>query len=112
MPEEFLPSNVQNLLQGALDQAEALQKRIAAGEDIGEQELTTLASLLATQMEQVRSQLEAVFGPIDPDALRARMKDALSPEEYEEWLIGENERLKLKAQHSSEIQLNPYGSTE
>ncbi len=88
--------NVLGLLQGALSQAEAIQVRIAAGEEVTERELNDLAHLLATQMEEVRVKLESEFGPIDPDALDAQMKQDLSPEDYSEWAAGERERLQFK----------------
>jgi multidrug efflux pump subunit AcrA (membrane-fusion protein) len=102
MPEESTRAEMSDLLQGALAQAEALQARIESGEEIEEKELTALARMLATQMEEVRGKLESAFGPIDPDVLRARMKIDLSPEEFEEWEAGEQERVHFRNEFAKE----------
>ena len=102
MPEEPLADTMGKLLQDAIVQAEALQARMEAGEEIDEEEITMLARLLATQMEEARSMLESVCGPVDPEELKANLKATLSPEEYQEWLEGEEERLKFRAEYAAE----------
>ena len=100
MSDPTSEKNFGGVLEKALAEAEALQARIEAGEAIAEEEIQQLARLLATQMEEARSLLESVVGPVDPEALKAHLKVKLSPEEYEQWLAGEEERLKFQAENT------------
>ncbi|MDR3690667.1 MAG: hypothetical protein P4L46_14915 [Fimbriimonas sp.] len=95
-------SEIQELLAGALQQAEKLQARIEAGEEIDEKELTALSRVIATQIEEVRSRLEAALGPIDGEALRERLQTNLTPEEFAEWEAGEAERRKFRDEFALE----------
>jgi phytoene/squalene synthetase len=98
MPKDTVESNLEGVLQEALSRAELLKKRIEAGEDIDETEIQAIARLIATQMEEARSMLEKVVGPVDHEQLKANLKAKLSPREYEEWLAAEEERRKFQSE--------------
>jgi len=98
MADKPIDPNLEGVLQDALAGAEALKSRIEAGEDIDEKELTTIARLIATQMEEARAMLESLVGPVDHEALKANLKAKLSPIEYAEWLASEEDRLKFRSE--------------
>lgn len=102
MADENLADDLTSNLSAAKSTLEFLQARIMAGEEVDEKELTMLARMIATQIEEVRSRLEEAVGGRDPEELREAMKQRLSPEEYAEWLAGERERLEFREEFQRE----------
>ncbi len=72
--------------------AESLSRRVHAGEDVDLDEYRLLAQRLAEQLEAARTQLERIVGPVDPEALNAKLQAKLSDEEYEHWVEFEKKR--------------------
>jgi hypothetical protein len=98
MAENELSKELESGLDDALKAMEEIQRRIEGGEEIDEKELLMLSRLVATRIEHVRMALEAAVGPIDPEVIKRQMKERLSPEEYQEWLITEEQRKTFREQ--------------
>jgi hypothetical protein len=102
MPEDNRIDEAGSLIRKTNEDAEALKRRLEAGEDIDEKELVALARKLATQIETARAMLEEAVGPIDPEVMRAEMKSRLSPEEFAEWEATEAERRAFREEVKKE----------
>ena len=83
MPE---PADViKDLLHSATQDAEALQSRLEAGEDVPDEELNSIARSVAERIEEANRMLKEMIGPIDTALLREKMVENMTPEEFEEW---------------------------
>src|SRR5690348_1232313 len=73
------------LLEKATQDAEALQKRLEAGEDVTDDEMTAIAKGVAEAIEAANARLRDMLGPIDTALLREKMVERMTPEEFEAW---------------------------
>ncbi len=62
-----------------------MSARLEAGEDVSEEEMTTIARLVAEAVEEANAKLREMVGPLDSALLREKMVEKLSPEEFEQW---------------------------
>ena len=76
---------IKGLLSEATEKAEALQKRLEAGEEVSEEEMTAVARAIAEAIEEANEKLREMVGPIDSALLREKIVEDLTPEEFEEW---------------------------
>lgn len=81
------------LLKKATKDAEGLQARLDAGEDVTEEEMTSIARAVAEAIEDANEKLRSMLGPIDSALLREKIVENMTPEEYEQWSI-DNEALQ------------------
>jgi hypothetical protein len=76
---------IKGLLHEATQNAEALQSRLEAGEDVSEDEMMAVAKGVAEAIEEANSRLRAMLGPIDTALLREKVVENMTPEEFEQW---------------------------
>jgi hypothetical protein len=105
MADDKLNQELEQGLDKATQTMSELQSRLESGEPVDEKELTVLSRLIAAQIENVRAALEQALGPLDPDFIREEMRKQLSPEEFEEWLAGEEDRKRFREELAKEKQI-------
>jgi hypothetical protein len=106
MSEDSRIDEAGSLIRKTNMDAEELKNRLESGEQIDEKELVALSRRLATQIELARTLLEEMVGPIDPEIMRAEMKERLSPEEYQEWVQTEADRRAFREELKRERSLS------
>ncbi len=82
MPEA---DEIRDLLDKATKDAEQLQSRLEAGEQVSEEEMTLVAKGVAEALEETNAKLRAMLGGMDSALLREKMVEKMTPEEFEQW---------------------------
>jgi hypothetical protein len=77
---------IKGLLSKATQNAEALQARLEAGEDVSDEEMTRIAKAVAEAIEEANAKLRAMVGPIDTALMREKIVENMTPEEFAEWI--------------------------
>jgi hypothetical protein len=76
---------IRDLLEKATRDAESLQKRLDAGEDVSDEEMTSIARGVAEAIEAANAKLREMLGPMDTALLREKIVERMTPIEFEEW---------------------------
>ena len=99
---EASPNEIQAILQKATHDAEALQARMEAGENVTEEEMTAVAKAVAEAIEEANAKLRAMIGPMDTALLREKIVENMTPEEFEQWTIDNAALQEYKAHKAKE----------
>jgi hypothetical protein len=95
---------VKDLLVKATRDAEALQARLEAGEDVPEEEMTAIAKAVAEAIEEANAKLREMIGPMDSALLREKIVENMTPEEFEQWTEDNAALQEYRAQKEKEGQ--------
>jgi|GEM_PF-5515293 len=66
--DNSLTDQISLLLKRATSQAEALQARLETGEDVSDEEFSTVAQAVAEAIEEASAKLKEMVGPMEAEA--------------------------------------------
>jgi hypothetical protein len=94
----------EELLHRAVKDAESLQNRLEAGEDVSEDEMIAIARGVAEAIEEANAKLREMLGSMDTALLREKLVENMTQEEFEAWSDDNATLQEYRARKKAEAQ--------